>query len=188
MPEPVKISNTLPVRLAWFAGLWAFVFLLKAVGDFYPFSDFPMYSGFGEYADVLFVETESGERLPVLTVFGKRESRCKKIWKSKLREVANAEGRHSEDATEDDLRVAGEYLLGRLLAERYQGRLEPYGTRELRLVQRRIRLEPSGELVESESTIASMAVDAPAPAIPDAGGDEPGAGEPEPEGEGRDPS
>lgn len=146
-------------RLKWGGAALAIILFLKITGDVYPFSNFPMYSNFGDSADVLRVETPDGTMLPLDTVFGKKESRTKKMWKSKLGEICGERGHDSENATDDEKRLAGEYLLGKLVEERRRGRLEEFGVSEIILVQTRITLKEDGELVESAEPIARLALE-----------------------------
>lgn len=154
----MKMDTQTKLGIGWWVLLAAVVFGMKGVGEFYPISHFPMYSSLGDDAVVLSVRTGDGTPVPLLEVFGKRESRCKKIWKSKLREIANAAGHHSQDATLEEKSAAGEYLLKRLLAERYYGKLEAYGNGnengELDLFMLDIVLTKD-QLIESQTRIAS---------------------------------
>jgi len=126
------------------------------IGEFFPFSDFPMYSNLGPYAHVLRVEGKPGEIVPLKAAFGVRESVCKKIWKTKLREIANAAGHDSSEATPDEWRAAGVYLVEKLMDERPPGRLESYGSGPFQLVLHEIRISEDRGRVEESLPIAEL--------------------------------
>ena len=108
----------------------ALILFTQIIGEFYPFSHFPMYSNPSDQpSDYIFVvdaanRTEDGEYIPVSMedVFGVRAAKAKKIFISRLKDYAKDRGVEREDLTpEQTAEVAAtllEYLRGRAKAIR----------------------------------------------------------------------
>jgi hypothetical protein len=93
MVSPRTFFHRLPFRFHW-----ALVILMGAViplitrktakpGEFYPFSNFPMYSSFEPNTYLVFITDLEDKPLPISTVFATSASDIKKIYDRKLGEL-----------------------------------------------------------------------------------------------------
>ena len=115
------------------------VLLLFVVGEWYPFSNFPMYSKLGEEVELIYLTDEGDRPLPMDEVVRTGSGTVKKMYERELKRVGG-EGGVAERA-----RAGGavlETLMGRL-----RRRVLPTGVVGVRLYRREVALV-EGKLVE----------------------------------------
>jgi hypothetical protein len=105
-------------------------------GEFYPFSNFPMYSAFTPRTYYVLVTDLEDEPVPVTLLTGKVLSNVKKVYDSELRKVKQASGGEWRvDAMPLEGRVqAGEKVLRWLMAFAREDQLEKLGGLRLKQV------------------------------------------------------
>ena len=107
-----------------FRDLVTIVVALYFIGEWFPFSNFPMYSNFDEEARVVFVTDEHGEALPMKRLFRRASSSSKKMYKSRLNRICREKGIKTEDAGDDERRAAAAWVLDELLKLKRPKRFE----------------------------------------------------------------
>jgi hypothetical protein len=143
------LSNLL--RRIPFREVWLSVGLLLLVGENYPFSNFPMYSGLDEESVYFVVRTGHGETLPYATSFRSRSSFVPKALKAELKKLEKA------GVTRETARVqAGQNILMYLLERAEPQRREELSRNGLRLIEVRISINDS-RLEEAEQVVAEIA-------------------------------
>jgi hypothetical protein len=123
-------------RAAWklpFKRVTCLTALLFFVGEFYPLSHFPMYSGISPWTYYLYAQDAEGKPLPMLALFGIRTARAKKIYRSYLASLTEARGKKPNEATDEEERAAGEYLLRFLLGNMLPGQRAELRTDRVKL-------------------------------------------------------
>ncbi len=83
--------------------------------EFFPFSSFPMYSGFSPRPFVVYVADAEGTPLAANHEFGVRTSILKKVYEGKLKAIKKASGVSLEKLTPEQKRPAGEATLHHLV-------------------------------------------------------------------------
>ncbi len=135
------------------------VFALHLIGEYFPFSHFPMYSGISDNAYHFYLTDENDKPIPMLTAFGVRTAQASKIYRTRLRVVTDREGRDWWEATAEDEREAGNFVLEslfpRLVADQTHWMSE-----EVQLHRVDLLLE-DGEFRRERRLISSL----PAPAL-----------------------
>jgi hypothetical protein len=111
----VELLRRVPFREVWLS-----VAVLLLIGEHYPFSNFPMYSGLGNTATYHVVETFSGERLPFATTFTFRASHASKAWNTERRKFRK-DGLDEAEARRAAAEKLLEFLLARVPPERSAG-------------------------------------------------------------------
>lgn len=81
-----------------FREVWIAVAVLLAVGEQFPFSNFPMYSSMDDEAFYFEVTNAQGEVLPYATVFRFRASHASKAFRSERKKLQKSEGLSEEEA------------------------------------------------------------------------------------------
>ncbi len=94
---------------------------LAVVGEFYPFSNFPMYSNIVDEADVVYVTDQNDRILPMQVLFRTASSSAKKTYKRNLRDLCGPAGRSTDEATAAERAEAGRVTLA-ALHEDFQAR------------------------------------------------------------------
>lgn len=92
--------------------LLALVLLSQTVREWYPFSHYPMYSGFPEQANYVYLRKADGDPVPIGRALGTDGSAVKKMFRSHVRQQ------------DGDSSAAGLALLEQL-ALRYRGKEDP---------------------------------------------------------------
>jgi hypothetical protein len=149
---------TVALRSIWnllrripFREVWLSVGLLLLVGESYPFSNFPMYSGLDEESVYFVVRTGHGETLPYATSFRSRSSFVPKALKTESRKLEKA------GLTHEAARVqAGQKILMYLLERAEPQKREELLRNGLRLIEVRISIADS-RLQEAEQVVAELA-------------------------------
>lgn len=123
------------------------------LGEFYPFSDYPMYSQFKGVEYYLYI-TDGSDRALACENFHTSAPKLKKRFKNKLKELAAA-----EKSDEEDVSAEGLAEIGRETLESFLGTAERTGpmatVRELKLVLVDIGYEAEA-IAKSERVIASI--------------------------------
>ncbi len=124
-----------------------------ALGEFYPFSDYPMYSQFKGVEYYLYV-TDGSDRPLACENFRTSAPKLKKRFKGKLKKRAAA-----EDSDEEDVSAEGLAVIGRETLESYLGTAAHdgpmAGVRELKLVLVDIGYEDEA-IAKTERVIARL--------------------------------
>ena len=150
---------------AWrlpFKRVSALTALLFFAGEFYPLSNFPMYSGVSDDADYYYLADEAGRPVPMLTYFGIRTARAKKPFRGHLKEFTDARGVKREEGTMEERRAAGETLLRFLQNNMNPGQREALDARRIRLMWTVLTM-PGGRIAAETREIASLDLAAPPP-------------------------
>ncbi len=119
----------------------ALVAVLFFVGEFYPLSNFPMYSGIAKDADYYFLTDGDDSPIPMLERFGIRTARAKKIFQMHLNEITRARGGKRSTATAEELERAALLLLEALFANMPDGQAPLLTAQQLRLYRVDLTLE-----------------------------------------------
>ena len=99
------------VKSVPFAAVFFIAVALQCIGEQFPFSPFPMYSGFSKETTVLYVTNAADQPLAIKRVFRLDASKVKKTYNKALIAACKKHGRDDGDATPDDIRAAGQYLV-----------------------------------------------------------------------------
>ena len=135
-------------RFPWWCGVMVTVLCL-VLGEWFPFSDFPMYSRNPDETSVLFVTGEDGVVVPTGHVFGVTSSPLKKVYTRVVADMkAAGELRHSSELTEGQRRAVAQEVLTFLRRGRANGVKRAGYEGRLWLHRRSYRLE-GGEIRES---------------------------------------
>jgi hypothetical protein len=133
-----------------FREVWLSVALLLAVGENYPFSNFPMYSSLEEESVYFVVRSGQGETLAFVTNFRSRAAFVPKALKAERRKLEKA-GINPGVAS----RQAGENVLFYLLERAEPQKRERLLQNGLKLVEVRISVDGS-QLNETEKVLAEI--------------------------------
>ncbi len=90
------------------------VALLLVAGEEFPLTRLPMYATFDPTADYFYVTDAAGQPLACAQVFGISTATVKKMFRSRLGEIAAARGANRDAATAGERRRAGEALIAEL--------------------------------------------------------------------------
>jgi hypothetical protein len=141
-----KVWQAIPLKLVFFltaVSLWA--------GEFYPFSDYPMYSQFKGTEYYLYFADQNDEPIPSKS-FHTTAPKLKKRFKGRLKDQAKA-----EDAKERELSDAGLEKIGRETLKSFLKEADPMPQlRELRLVLVYVDYDENGAIVKTSKTIAKL--------------------------------
>jgi hypothetical protein len=140
-----KILLRIPFREVWLS-----VVLLLAVGENYPFSDFPMYSSLEEESVYFVVRTGRDETLAFATSFRSRASFVPKALKAERRKLEKA-GLSPETASTQAGQKVLHYLVERAEPQKREGLLQ----NGLKLIEVRISVDDS-RLEETENVLAEI--------------------------------
>lgn len=146
-----------------FRNLAVVVLFLFLVGEWYPFSAFPMYANFDDEALVLSVADQNDRQLPMRQLSYLTSSNAKKSYKTRLKRVCEKQGMDVGDAGEEQKGEAARWVLEEFLRmKRTKG--NPFvGVEALRLRLTRISME-EGKIRRDRQTLAQLALpQAPAP-------------------------
>lgn len=92
-------------------GLLAFALLSLSMGEFYPISNFPMYTRNGETTRYYYLQAANGDPVPVRDYFQISTSEIKKIYERKLKAWAKEAGKNRDDiSSAERLRLCEETL------------------------------------------------------------------------------
>ena len=104
---------------------WLFVLILALVipyltreeehpGEWYPFSNFPMYSNFEKQAYYVYVTDKDNNALPTYPIFGTWPSQIKKIYDGEIKKIAKDLNKASKKLTAEERFPAGVSVLQQL--------------------------------------------------------------------------
>ncbi len=156
------------ITAAWrlpFKRVFALTALLFFVGEFYPLSNFPMYSGVSDDADYYYLTDEAGRPVPMLTYFGIRTARAKKVFRGHLKEFTDARGVKREEGTMEERRAAGETLLRFLENNMNPGQREALDAQRIRLMWTVLTM-PGGRIAAETQEIAALDLSAALSGVP----------------------
>ncbi len=165
-PATSQSRFTFAIRALKHAWNWPFkrvvclTALLCLIGEFYPLSHFPMYSGISANASYVYVQDANGSPLPMLTLFGVRTARAKKIYRSHLTSLTKARDTKPSLATAKEQQAAGEHLLKFLLGNMTSGQRALLCTDRLKLAYVHLSYEQR-RFEKKEHIIATMDVPVP---------------------------
>ena len=130
---------------AWpFMSVFAIAIALQIIGEQFPFSPFPMYSGFSKETTVLYVTDRNDQPVPITDYFRLSASKVKKAYNTELKRICKAKGYNDGQATEDDLRAAGEYTVAFLKTQTRRGTLEKIEKDGMRLHRISLLMDKKG--------------------------------------------
>lgn len=142
MEAALKVLRAVPVKL-----LLTVAVISLIVGQFQPFSRFPMYSSFPPTADVYYLADAKGDPLPTIKTLGLFGPELKQ----RVEHQCEAYGAHPDQP--EMLRRAGTAVLTHLATENHQS-LSDQGIQELRL--RRVLLHrEDGQLIKNDAEVAA---------------------------------
>jgi hypothetical protein len=144
METLTRLLNSFPVKL-----LLAVTLISQVVGQFYPFSRFPMYSSFPPETDVFFIADPQGNPLPSLETVGIFTQEIKQRVEHQMEDLGDPYGPKREQL----LREAGKLVLGHIFVER-RDMLRAAGVDTLTL-RRQVLHRESGQLVIQETEVAA---------------------------------
>ena len=113
----------------------------------YPFSNFPMYSSFGESTYYVHLADTAGKPLPTQSTLGVSTPTLKKVYQTELRKEQRRLQLKSGKLGLEEKRVVGERLLGRLKAAPAARRKGPLRLYEVNISLRNGRIEKDAVLV-----------------------------------------
>lgn len=143
-------------RLVALAPMFVAMAVCYAVGEFYPFSSFPMYSKFDDRTYLMILRDAEGNDLPTArSLKGMVSSELKKQYGDDLEDLKKKYKGSHFDWTVEQKREAGEATLDYLKTTRapkafVRGKLDG-----VRLIDVRISLE-NGKLLKSEEEVAQL--------------------------------
>lgn len=91
--------------------VFAIAIALQLIGEQFPFSPFPMYSGFSKETTVLYVTDGKDKPLAIKKYFISDASKVKKSYNSALKAICKKNGYDDGDATPADVKAAGQYMI-----------------------------------------------------------------------------
>ena len=156
----LELLQRLPFKYHWFlVVLMAFIipFLTRHTekpGEFYPFSNFPMYSRFEPKTYYVYVRGLKGEQVSAAGVFSTSISNVKKVYDGNVTDLKKAMGKGAKksDLTTEDLQKAAtktlRWLVG-IAPEKSKSQLEALRGLELHKVD----IEYRGSLIEKKDSI-----------------------------------
>lgn len=125
------------------------------LGEWYPFSDFPMYHWLGRHYRIVYVTGEDDRMLPVVPKFRVMGINLQKMFRSRERRLRQELG---PDAPEGEVgRRAAQLVLEHLLERRERLVDAPLEATELKLWKKVVRLEDR-EFQETTEFLASVPV------------------------------
>jgi hypothetical protein len=119
------------------------VLFLFGVREYYPFSNFPMYSNLDKQADIIYITDQADEALPMESVFRTGSGTTKKMYKRELNALTKTTGRKLVHATAEDRAAAGRAVMATML-HRIRYSQVPPGVSQLRLYRKTFRLGENG--------------------------------------------
>ena len=135
-------------------------------GEFYPFSNFPMYSRFESHTYYVYLRDLSGNVVPVSSTFGTAISNMKKVYDGNLNTLKKAMGKGAKksDLEAADLQIATEKTLKWLVSiapKAAQPRIAALTGLELH----RVDIEfIDSKIVKKDSVVGSLKLPIPTPA------------------------
>ena len=155
MPNAEKMISGFS-RLGVLIPMFVAMAVCYAVGEFYPFSSFPMYSKFDDRTYLVYLKSADGEVLPTApTLKGMVSSQLKKRYGAELAALKKTHKGSPFDWTAEQKREAGEATLAYLRNIRAPKAFSRGKLDGLRLIDVRITLE-NGELVKREEEVAQL--------------------------------
>lgn len=113
MPLSQTISAVLGKVKSWpFVSVFAIAIALQFIGEQFPFTPFPMYSGFSKETTVLYVTDSKNQPLAIKKYFRLDASKVKKSYNKALTAICKKNGYDDGDATSADVQAAGKYMIG----------------------------------------------------------------------------
>lgn len=147
------------LALLWrlpFKRVAALTLMLHLVGEFYPFSNYPMYSRLDDEADLVYVRRiADGRPVPMLAAYGLNTSRAKKIYQSVVDRQVRARGARRAEATPEEMRAAAAYVLEKLAGRMSPGQRQIYPASGIELVRVALTNE-GGKLRRVETPLAAI--------------------------------
>ena len=130
---------------------------LQCIGEQFPFTPFPMYSGFSKQTTVLYVTDAKDEPLAIKKVFRLDASKVKKTYNRQLIAICKKNGYDDGDATPSDIRAAGDYMVRDFLPQQARGESMANKLRRdgLRLYRMSFEMDKSGIRQSTELVGAS---------------------------------
>lgn len=141
-----------------------FLFLsitMSLVGEFYPISDFPMYSSFSKGAWYVFLADQNDNPLPSMPTVGLKTPRLKKIYTSHVRRLREKPRKGKRRVKADAELLAGEGTLHFLLKMNPSRLHFPPQTTEVRLYK--VDLTITNKTIAKQLTLVGAV---PAVAVP----------------------
>lgn len=132
----------------------------------FPFSHYPMYSGFDDYDYVMFLAKADGTPLMIETVTqGYKANALKKKFDDLIDDLKDEKGKsiRNRDATAEQMRPAGEKVL-QWLAESFPGVAGEVAAGGIHLYQVRIEMKEGAVAESAPIFIAQLKPSAPTPA------------------------
>jgi len=155
MTSPGNASKFCCSRLLALTPMFVAMAVCYAVGEFYPFSSFPMYSKFDDRTYLVILRDADGNDLPTRPTVKMVSSQLKKRYGDELEDLKKKYKGSHFDWTVDQKREAGEATLD-YLRNTFAPRAFARGKLDgLRFVDVRITLE-DGQLVRREEEVAQF--------------------------------
>jgi hypothetical protein len=129
------------------------VLFLFTVKEFYPFSHYPMYSGLNDDVDLYFVRDSEKQPVPVLSAYGIKTSRVKKMFNTELGELLKPRRAKRSEATPEEMREAGDRVLAYLLDQMSEGQKAIYPHDDIELVRIMVTMR-DGKFTRTEVAVA----------------------------------
>jgi len=121
------------VRTLPFVATLAVAIFLQIVEEQFPFSQFPMYSGFSNETTVIYLTDVNETLIPVHPYFRLSSAKVKKTFNTELKKICRQKGYSESEATPEDLTAAGNLTLSHLVRNprdaRYRKKLDEHGLR-----------------------------------------------------------
>ena len=133
-----------------FVSVFAIAIALQLIGEQFPFSPFPMYSGFSKETTVLYVTDAKDQPLPIKNYFRLSASKVKKAFNTELKNVCKKNGYDDGMATSEDYRAAGQYTLQFLKTQTRAGALAKIQKHGMKLQRISLLMDEKGFHQETE--------------------------------------
>ncbi len=166
---PVRLPR-LPFLYHWFlVGLMGLIIPLLTAktdkpGEFYPFSNFPMYSRFEPHTYYVYLKDLKGSLVPVSPLFGTSISNVKKVYDGKLTSLKKQSGKKvkADLDAKDRLRASSETLawLVSIAPKDARPKIDALGGLELHQVDIEYR---NAKIEKQDSVVGTLKLAAPAP-------------------------
>ena len=167
----IAVLQRLPFRYHWFLVVLMGVVIpvltrkLDKPGEFYPFSNFPMYSRFEPQTYYVYLRDLKGGLVPVAPLFGTSISNVKKVYDGKLIALkkASAKAKKKADLLPEDRRKAASETLQWLvnIAPRIsQPKVQALGGLELHQVDIEYR---DSKISKKDEVVGTLSISPPSP-------------------------
>jgi hypothetical protein len=140
MPQMNQLLKKLPFKVHWILVLLMAIVIPALTartdkpGEFYPFSNFPMYSSFEPATYFVYVTDESDQDLRMGPLFGRAPSDVKKVYDRKLNDAKKAHGGKIKKADlPPEIRAEAAKTVLQWLVDNTPDKTQLTGTKGLRL-------------------------------------------------------